>query len=95
VIFYATLHIAPSPSCEVNAFAALPPAYTHSLLLDSLISGDWSTFGDALSHLALPAITLGIVETSVERDTQIERFQPRQVYPRALARMILAGWTRL
>jgi ABC-type dipeptide/oligopeptide/nickel transport system permease component len=64
VIFYATLHIAPAPSGEVNAFAAQPPAYTHSLLLDSLISGDWSTFGDALNHLALPAITLGIVETA-------------------------------
>lgn len=64
VIFYATLHVAPSPSGEVNAFAALPPTYTHSLILDSLISGNWSTFADALSHLALPAITLGIVETA-------------------------------
>ena len=53
VIFYANLHIAPAPTGEVDAFAAMPPSYTHSLILDSL-----------LRHLALPAITLGIVETA-------------------------------
>jgi peptide/nickel transport system permease protein len=64
VIFYAKLHIAPAPTGEVNAFASSPPAYTHSLIIDSLLSGDWSTFADALRHLALPAITLAIVETA-------------------------------
>jgi peptide/nickel transport system permease protein len=58
------LHIAPAPTGEVSAFAALPRAYTHSLILDSLLSGDWATFLDALRHLALPAITLGIIETA-------------------------------
>ena len=42
----------------------MPPSYTHSLILDSLLSGDWPTFFDALGHLALPAITLAIVETA-------------------------------
>ena len=64
VVFYATWHIAPAPSGEVSAFAVLPPARTHSLLVDSLISGNWATFGDGLGHLALPALTLGIVETA-------------------------------
>jgi len=64
VIFYAKLHIAPAPTGEINAFAATPPAYTHSLILDSLLSGDWSAFFDASRHLALPAITLAIVETA-------------------------------
>jgi peptide/nickel transport system permease protein len=64
VICYAGLHIAPAPTGEASAFAAMPPSYTHSLILDSLLSGDWATFFDALSHLALPAITLGIVETA-------------------------------
>jgi len=63
-IFYAKLHIAPAPTGEVNAFAAAPPSYTHSLILDSLLTGNWSTFFDALQHLALPAITLAIVETA-------------------------------
>src|SRR5215469_1066822 len=64
VIFYAKLHIAPAPTGEVNAFAAAPPTYTHSLILDSLLTGNWPTFFDALRHLALPAITLAIVETA-------------------------------
>lgn len=63
-IFYAKLHIAPAPTGEVDAFAAAPPSYTHSLILDSLLSGSWSTFFDALRHLALPAISLAIVETA-------------------------------
>jgi len=63
-IFYATLHLVPAPSGEVGAFATMPPTYTHSLILDSLISGDWSTLVDALKHLALPAITLGVIETA-------------------------------
>src|SRR5215831_2382719 len=64
VIFYAKLHIAPAPTGEVNAFAAAPPSYTHLLILDSLLSGNWPTFFDTLRHLALPAITLAIVETA-------------------------------
>lgn len=64
VIFYAGLHLAPAPSGEVDAFATMPPTYTHSLILDSLLSGNWATLVDALRHLALPAITLGIVETA-------------------------------
>src|SRR6516164_7926755 len=64
VIFYAKLPIAPSPTGEVNAFATMPPSYTHSLILDSLLTGNWPTFFDALGHLALPAITLGIVEVA-------------------------------
>src|SRR6516164_1167222 len=64
VIFYANLHIAPAPTGEVNAFASMPPSYTHSLIFDSLLSGNWPAFFDALRHLALPAITLGIVETA-------------------------------
>ena len=64
VVFYADLHIAPAPIGEVNAFAAMPPSYTHSLVLDSLLSGNWATLSDVLRHLALPAVTLGIVETA-------------------------------
>jgi ABC-type dipeptide/oligopeptide/nickel transport system permease component len=63
-VFYGKLHIAPAPTGEVNAFAAEPPGYTHSLMLDSLLSGNWQTFFDALWHLALPAITLGIVASA-------------------------------
>ncbi|MGH9092931.1 MAG: ABC transporter permease, partial [Acidimicrobiales bacterium] len=64
VLFYAVWHLAPAPSGELNAFATLPTTYTHSVILDSLLSGNWGTAADALEHLALPAVTLGVVETA-------------------------------
>ena len=35
-----------------------PPDITGFYLIDSLLSGEWSVFVDALRHIALPAITL-------------------------------------
>lgn len=35
-----------------------PPSVTHFYLIDSLLSGQWSTFKDALSHIFLPAVVL-------------------------------------
>lgn len=36
-----------------------PPApITHLLMLDALLQGQWSVFGDALSHIILPAVAL-------------------------------------
>jgi peptide/nickel transport system permease protein len=37
-----------------------PKAVTHLLVLDALIAGDGAALANALSHLALPAATLGI-----------------------------------
>ncbi len=38
---------------------------THFYLIDSLISGNWSAFGDAVTHLILPAVTLGLLISGV------------------------------
>jgi peptide/nickel transport system permease protein len=38
---------------------------THFYLLDSLFSGSWSNFWDVLSHLILPAVTLGLLISGV------------------------------
>ncbi len=35
-----------------------PPDLTGLFLLDSLLAGEWSTFGEALRHIILPALTL-------------------------------------
>lgn len=37
---------------------APPPAITHFFVLDSILTGNWQAFGDALRHLALPAVSL-------------------------------------
>jgi peptide/nickel transport system permease protein len=38
---------------------------THFYLVDSVISGNWSAFNDALKHLILPAVTLGLLVSGV------------------------------
>jgi peptide/nickel transport system permease protein len=38
---------------------------THFYLIDSAISGSWSEFWDVLSHLILPAVTLGLLVSGV------------------------------
>jgi peptide/nickel transport system permease protein len=38
---------------------------THLYLIDSLISGNWSAFSDAVTHLILPAVTLGLLISGV------------------------------
>ena len=38
---------------------------THFYLIDSLISGYWSAFWDAFTHLILPAVTLGLLISGV------------------------------
>lgn len=43
----------------------LLPQHTHLLVLDSLIAHNWSALRDVLSHLVLPAVTLGLVMSGV------------------------------
>lgn len=63
-VFYGKLGWFPATG-RVNLSDSLPPAITHSLLIDSLITGHWSTFVDALRHIVLPAATLAIMGAGV------------------------------
>ena len=38
---------------------------TNMLILDALLVGDWSAFGDTVRHLILPALTLGLMLSGV------------------------------
>ena len=59
-VFYYLLGIAPAPLGRLDLLTSPPNTITGLYLLDALLSGDLATFGTALSHLALPAITLGL-----------------------------------
>ena len=48
----------PGPG-RLDARAAAPDSVTGFLTIDSLLAGDMARFGDALYHLALPALVLG------------------------------------
>lgn len=60
LVFAEGLHILPGPDGRLSPGTAPPTAITHFYTLDALFSGSWSTFGDAVGHLVLPAVTLGL-----------------------------------
>lgn len=74
-IFYGQLAWAPGPG-QLGASAFPPTPITGILLIDTTITGDWSTFRDAAAHLVLPAIvlaasTLGLI-TRTTRAAMLE-----------------------
>ncbi|MDO8187647.1 ABC transporter permease [Conexibacter sp. JD483] len=60
LVFFTWLGIAPAPFGRIDDTVAMPARTTGLLLVDSLIAGDFAAFGNALSHLVLPALTLAI-----------------------------------
>jgi ABC-type dipeptide/oligopeptide/nickel transport system permease component len=61
--FSRQLRIFPAPLGTLSPGVMPPQALTHFILLDSLISGEWATFSNALMHFLLPALTLAFVLT--------------------------------
>ncbi|MDO9710401.1 ABC transporter permease [Paracraurococcus lichenis] len=60
-IFYTLFQLVPAPLGRLD-FAILPPdPVTGSLLIDSLLAGDWDAFSSAAGHLLLPVLTLGVI----------------------------------
>jgi len=61
-LFFFVLGWAPAPIGRLPIEAGAPE---HSFLIfGSLFSGDWTTLGSALSHAALPVLSLGLVYSS-------------------------------
>lgn len=59
-IFYTNLHLLPAVG-RYEAGVPPPPAVTQSLIVDSVLAGNWQMLSSALAHVALPALTLGIM----------------------------------
>lgn len=59
IIFVVSLGLLPL-SGRLSDGVAPPPAVTHLYLVDSLLAGQWATFVDAVKHLILPALALGL-----------------------------------
>ncbi len=63
-VFYTILGIAPAPLGRID-FTVIPPVpVTGSLLIDSLISGNWQALRNAAGHLVLPVLTLGLINAA-------------------------------
>lgn len=59
-IFYAQLHIAPTIG-RIDFLLAPPKHITGLYTVDSALTGNWPLFWNALSHLMLPSISLGLI----------------------------------
>jgi ABC-type dipeptide/oligopeptide/nickel transport system permease component len=60
LLFSQVWKIFPGPDGRLGPNTTPPPTVTHFYTFDAVIAGQWGTAGDALRHLALPAITLGL-----------------------------------
>jgi peptide/nickel transport system permease protein len=64
LVFFTKLKIAPAPFGRLDPGIPPPPKVTGLYTVDALLAGQWSTFTNALGHLVLPAITLGLPLTA-------------------------------
>jgi ABC-type dipeptide/oligopeptide/nickel transport system permease component len=60
IFFFTTLHLLPGPEGRLALQAAPPPSVTRMYTLDALLAGRLHTFWEALEHLILPALALGV-----------------------------------
>jgi peptide/nickel transport system permease protein len=63
-IFFTRLRWVPGPG-RLDAVLQPPPRVSGMYTVDSLLAGNWPLFRNAVSHLVLPAITLGYFSTAV------------------------------
>lgn len=59
-VFYYLLDWFPAPMGRLPLFAMEPEHVTGFFLVDSLLAGDTGTFVEAVRHIFLPALTLGL-----------------------------------
>jgi peptide/nickel transport system permease protein len=60
-VFFTVLGWVPGPEGRLSIGAVRPSMVTGFYTIDSLLAGQFGTFLDAVSHLILPVVTLGLV----------------------------------
>lgn len=63
-VFYSRLRWLPGPG-RIDPLLTPPPRVTGMYTLDSIFAGDWPAFRSSVSHLVLPAATLGYASAAV------------------------------
>lgn len=63
-VFYSRLNWFPGPG-RIDVGLAVPPRTTGMFTIDALLAGDWTTLGNVLGHLLLPALVLGSYTTGL------------------------------
>jgi peptide/nickel transport system permease protein len=60
LVFFKSFHLLPGPEGRLGVQATPPPEVTGMYTIDSLIAGKFDTFWEAVKHIILPAVALGI-----------------------------------
>ncbi len=60
IVFFTTFHLLPGPEGRLGVQATPPPTVTGMYTIDALLAGEIGTFWEALEHLILPSLALGI-----------------------------------
>lgn len=60
IVFFEYLGVLPGPEGRLNLSTEPPPEVTRLYTIDALIAGRFDTFVAAVTHLVLPAVTLGL-----------------------------------
>lgn len=63
-VFYHLWHVAPPPVGRLDTAISPPRTITGLFTVDALLTGNWPALGNALAHLALPVLALGIATMS-------------------------------
>ena len=63
-VFYARLGWAEGPG-RLDVRMTKPPEVTGLFTIDALLAGEWDTFRNALSHLILPGVMLGVYVSGI------------------------------
>jgi len=63
-VLYTMLGVVPAPLGRIDFTVIPPPEVTGSLLIDSLVSGNWTALRNAAGHLVLPVLTLGLINAA-------------------------------
>ncbi len=63
-VFYTMLGVVPAPLGRLDFVIIPPPHITGSLLIDSLVTGNWPALQNAAGHLLLPVLTLGLINAA-------------------------------
>jgi len=62
-LFFVVLGWAPAPLGQLDPALTPPARITGSIVIDSILGGNWRALGSAIAHLALPVATMVIVYT--------------------------------
>ncbi|WP_433496469.1 ABC transporter permease [Sphaerimonospora sp. CA-214678] len=65
VVFATGLGVLPGPEGQLSIGTDVPPKVTGSIPADALLAGQWSVFADAVRHLILPVLTLGLTYSAL------------------------------